>query len=161
MKIIILILVFMLNISACSSQEEIPPPVAKPDTPENPNEPNPSENTTMRITINNTLFTATLEDNATAKAFKARLPMTIKMSEMNGNEKFYNLSHSLPTIATHSGVIQNGDIMLFGSTTLVLFYQTFSTSYSYTKIGTVDNSSELSSVLGSGNVLITFEDGYF
>lgn len=161
MKIGVFLLASVLNISACGSQEEFPPPVGKPDISENPNESNPSEKETIRITVNNTLFTATLADNATARAFKEMLPITINMSEMNGNEKFYNLSNALPTDAAHSGVIRNGEIMLFGSTTLVLFYQTFSTSYSYTKIGTIDNPSWLFSALGSESVLITFEYGYF
>lgn len=46
--------------------------------------------------------------------------------------------------------------MLYGSNCLVLFYETFNTSYSYTKIGKIENSMNLSSVLGSGKVNVTF-----
>lgn len=157
MKIVLFLSALVFHLWACSSEEEFPPPVVeKPDTPVNPTEPDLPKNSTMQLTINSTSFTATLADNATAKAFTKMLPMTINMSEMNGNEKYFNLPSSLPTRANHSGVIQNGDMMLFGSTTLVLFYQPFSTSYSYTKVATVDNPSELPTALGSGSVSVTF-----
>ena len=52
------------------------------------------------------------------------------------------------------------DILLFeftGSRTLVLFYKNHSTSYSYTRLGKVDDTTDLASILGSGNATITFE----
>ena len=54
-------------------------------------------------------------------------------------------------------MIQVGDLMLYGSDCVVLFYETFQTSYSYTRLGSLDNPSELAASLGSGNVSVTFE----
>jgi len=111
----------------------------------------------IKITFNAQTFTATLFDNPSAKAFMDMLPLTIKMTELNGNEKYYDLSKNIPTNASNPVTIQNGDLMLYGSNTLVLFYKTFSTSYSYTKLGKIDNPTGLLSALGSSNITVTFE----
>jgi len=116
-----------------------------------------TETTKMKITIGSAVFTATLNNNATATAFKAMLPMTINMKELNGNEKYFDLPNTLPANASNPVTIQNGDLMLYGSNTLVLFYKTFSTSYSYTRIGRIENPSGLANALGSGNATVTFE----
>lgn len=117
----------------------------------------PMANEKIIITVNSQTFTATLLDNNSAKAFKEMLPMTINLTELNSNEKYYDLPNSLPTDSYHPGTIKDGDLMLYGSKTLVLFYKTFSTSYSYTKLGSIDDVTGLASALGSGNVSVTFE----
>jgi len=111
----------------------------------------------MKITVGAKVFTATLNDNETAKAFKAMLPLTVNMSELNGNEKYFDLSKSLAVNSSNPGTIQSGDLMLYGSRTLVLFYKSFSTSFSYTRIGRIDSISGLAETLGSGNVIVKYE----
>ena len=111
----------------------------------------------LKITIGTKAYTVTLYNNATVTAFKKKLPLTIDMTELNGNEKYADLSGSLPRDAASPVTIQTGDVMLYGSSTLVLFYKTFSTSYSYTRIGRVDDASGLAKALGSGNVTVKFE----
>ena len=111
----------------------------------------------LRITVGTNTFTATLHNNATVTAFKTRLPMTLNMKELNGNEKYFDLPNNLPTNASNPGTIQAGDLMLYGSNTLVLFYKSFSTSYSYTRLARIDNPSGLAVALGSGNITVKFE----
>lgn len=111
----------------------------------------------MKIIVGTAVFTATMKNNATATAFKSKLPLTIHMTELNGNEKYFDLKNALPANASNPGRIQTGDLLLYGANTLVLFYKTFSTSYSYTSIARVDNPSGLAAALGSGDVVVKFE----
>ena len=81
--------------------------------------------------------------------------MTLSMEELNGNEKYKYLDQDLPTKTYKPGTIHAGDLMLYGSDCLVLFYQTFKSGYSYTKIGRILNPQGLEKGLGDGNVKIT------
>lgn len=108
------------------------------------------------IKVNNRTFTASLVDNQSSASFRSILPLTLSMIELNGNEKYCELSTSFPADPTNPGTIRKGDLMLYGSNTLVLFYKTFTTTYRYTKLGTVDDANGLESALGSGNVSISF-----
>lgn len=119
--------------------------------------PEPDGGNQIQLTIGGNRFTATLYQNETAGAFKKLLPMTINMKELNGNEKYYDLPNNMPTNASNPGRIQNGDLMIYGSRTLVLFYKSFNTSYSYTRLARIDDPSGLQNALGSGNVTVTFE----
>ena len=104
----------------------------------------------MKVTIGSKTFTATLEDNPTTAKLRAMLPLTLDMSELNGNEKHAELPEALPANASRPGTIRNGDLMLYGTDTLVALYVTFQSSYSYTRLGRVDDSSDLPQELGPG-----------
>jgi len=118
-------------------------------------------NTAMQINviIGNKTFTATLADSETGRAFAQLLPMTVTMNELNGNEKYHYLGSSLPTDSYQPGTIHAGDLMLYGNNCVVLFYETFSSGYSYTRIGSIDDPSGLAEALGTGNVSVRFEEG--
>lgn len=116
-------------------------------------------NQDMNITINvgSESYEATLANNETGRAFLGRLPLTLVMNDVNSNEKAFDLPEPLPSNHANPGRIQNGDLMLYGSRTLVLFYETFPTSYTYTRIGQVNDPAHLADVLGSGDVEVTFQ----
>lgn len=163
------------TLAACSddSPEDIPtqdePTVPVPPAGNDDEEKGEEENTentdtipmdtmdrNITLTIHGTSFAVTLEDNEAARAFAARLPLTLDMSELNGNEKYFYLDGSLPTASYRPGTIRTGDLMLYGSSCVVLFYQTFTSGYSYTRLGQVTNPEGLAAALGSGDVRVSF-----
>lgn len=107
----------------------------------------------IKIIIDGKDYNATLEENETAQSFANLLPQELNMSELNGNEKYAYLDNSLPTNSYSPKHIEAGDIMLYGDNCLVVFYKSFDTSYSYTKIGHIDNLSDL----GNKNVIIKWD----
>ncbi len=110
----------------------------------------------MWMTVGERRFAVTLADDAAARAFAAQLPLTLDMRELNGNEKHADLRTALPTSATRPGTIRNGDLMLYGTNTLVVFYATFSSSYAYTRLGRVDDAADLPQALGRRGVRVVF-----
>lgn len=110
----------------------------------------------MWMTVGEQRFAITLDDSETSRALAQRLPLTLDMSELNANEKYASLPQRLPTRAVSTGTIRNGDLMLYGADTLVIFYRTFESTYSYTRIGRVDSPQGLAEALGPGDVIIHF-----
>ena len=114
-------------------------------------------NYAITITVGETSFSATLLDVPAARELMERLPLNLDMNELNGNEKYYYFDSGFTAESDHVGRIQAGDLMLYGSDCLVLFYQSFSTPYSYTRLGAVDDPTGLAEALGRGNVRVTFD----
>ena len=110
----------------------------------------------MTLQISNSSFTATLENNAAVDAFVEMMrdaPVVISMSDYSGFEKVGSLGTSLPAddrqTTTHAG-----DIVLYNGNQIVIFYG--SNSWSYTRLGTIDDLSGWEDALGSGDVTVTF-----
>ena len=112
------------------------------------------------ITIKNKKYEVILYDNSTTKELIKKFPITITMSDLNGNEKYYNFSKSFTTSSENVANINKGDIMLFGDNCLVIFYKSFSTRYKYTKLGYIKNTEDLENSFGKGDISITFEIEY-
>ena len=111
----------------------------------------------VNLIVNNKSFSATLINNDTVNELIQNFPLTLNMSDLNSNEKYNYLDFILTTNSSRPNRINAGDIKLYGNDCLVIFYESFSTPYSYTDLGTVDDVDGFLSELGSGNVTITFE----
>ena len=116
-----------------------------------------SEEIKINLILNNKTFSATLNNNETTRELTHMFPMTLNMSDLHSNEKYNYLDTSLTTNSSRPSRINAGDIKLFGSDCLVIFYESFSNSYSYTDLGRVDDVDAFVSELGSGSVSIRFE----
>lgn len=111
----------------------------------------------IKITVGSKTFTATLENNASGKELVERMPFTVNMQELNGNEKYYQFPDSFPSDPRSFDTIKAGDLMLYQSDYLVVFYEDHSTTYDYTRLGVIDNADGLAEALGSGSAQVTFE----
>ena len=79
----------------------------------------------MKIAVNNQEYDVILEENDTTSALQHLLPMTLSMSDLNNNEKYYYLEQPLPSNPEKVNSVSTGDIMLFGDDCLVVFYKDF------------------------------------
>lgn len=111
----------------------------------------------VNIQVGEKNYTGVFYDNPSSQELIKLMPITINMNDLYGNEKYYYLSEKLPANSECIGKINSGDIMLYGFDCLVLFYDTFSTPYSYTKIGYIENISRLEDDLGKVSTEITFD----
>ena len=107
----------------------------------------------INVIINDNSYILNLEDNETVTDFVKLLPKEFNMKELNGNEKYVYLNSSLPTNSSIPKKINKGDVMLYGDNCLVVFYKSFNTNYSYTKIGHIDNFPDLD----NKNIIIKFK----
>jgi hypothetical protein len=110
----------------------------------------------MWMTVGEHRFSITLADNEAARAFAAQLPLTLDMPDLNGNEKHVKLPKALPVNVSRPGTIRNGDLMLWGADTLVVFYKTFDSPYPYTRLGRIDDPAALQQMLGRGEARVVF-----
>ena len=107
------------------------------------------------VTVGGRSFAALVEDSATGRAFLEKLPLALDMQELNGNEK-YRYGVALPTAAEYCATIAAGDLMLYGSNCLVLFYGAAG-GYSYTRVGRLASTEGLAEAVGAGTATVTFE----
>ena len=154
---------FVLSLSAC---EKLPVPPEQEEKqeeqkkPENNGGQNGNENTlsmTMNITAGGKTITATLADNATAKALAEKLKSGSVTVEMyaNGFEHYGPLGFSLERHDEQISAV-SGDIMLYNGNNICVFYG--NNSWSYTPLGTVDGKTadELQAFFGTGTISVTY-----
>lgn len=108
------------------------------------------------VSVGGKTFSATFADNSGAQALKELLTvgdMTIQMSDYGGFEKVGSLGQSLPTENSQT-TTQAGDIVLYQGNQIVIFYG--SNSWSYTRLGKVDDLTGWKEAMGGGDIAVTF-----
>lgn len=105
------------------------------------------------LSINGKEYNVVFENNQTVNELLSYFPLTLSMSELNGNEYYEYLDFNLKTNSESVKKINAGDVMLYGDNCLVIFYKSFNTSYSYTKIGHINNIENLQEDLKEGKVI--------
>lgn len=168
---LILILVSALGLSVCGNANQSDMPATEANTPENQAEqaeiPLPTDNsnntevasemTTIQVIINGQEFEAELNDNEAAKQFTEMLPMQLDMEDLHDNEKYFYFSDDFDTEDQKLKEIHEGDLLIYDSKCLVLFYENFETTYQYTALGKISDTAGLKEALGAGTVTISFQ----
>ena len=122
---------------------------------------NTEENTVtnMNVQVGDVVFSATLEENETVSALVEMMresPVVIQMSDYSGFEKVGSLRTSLPASNSQT-TTQTGDIVLYNGNQIVIFYG--SNSWSYTRLGHIDDLTGSEEALGRGDVTVIFSLG--
>ena len=112
----------------------------------------------MWMTIGEHRFAITIANNATVRAFVSELPLTVDMRELNGNREARGTAQSSARGCEPTGDNPQWRSMLYGKDTLVIFYETFNSSYSYTRLGSVDDPAGLAQALGRRGVRVVFSN---
>lgn len=108
----------------------------------------------MRLRMNGEVFELELADNSTAKELLLIVPDRFTMRDLHQNEKYYDLPQSLPMHEEQVNRVEAGDVMLYGKNTFVIFYQSVTTDYSYTRIGHIRAAEKLADQLGNDEVVV-------
>ena len=111
----------------------------------------------LRMMIGNTAVAVDWENNESVEALKAQCenePLVIQMSMYGGFEQVGPIGSRLPSNDAQT-TTSAGDIVLYSSNQIVVFYG--SNSWAYTKLGhiTDQDASGMAGLLSNGNVTIT------
>ena len=162
MKGRILYIVILLQFAACSSDAASSVKPTQPETQTPKSSANSSAQTEapvkLKIHVNDTIFTATLEENSSAKAFAeflAQGDMTLDMHDYGSFEKVADLPRSFPRNDKQIDT-DAGDIILYQGNSITIYYD--KNSWNFTRLARIDNVNKkrLQQILGKGNVKATF-----
>ena len=145
----------MALLAGCGGETQNAAPSSPQAEPETTHETDKKEQTTMKmnVQIGDQTFTATLADTTAAQEFAQMLPMTITLDDYGGFEKVGSLGKSLTTSNSQTTTAA-GDIVLYNSSNIVMFYG--SNSWSYTRLGKIDDLTGWTDALGHGSVTAIF-----
>ena len=162
MKKLFAFIATLLLFAACSSDAASSVKPTQPETQTPKSSANSSAQTEalvkLKIHVNDTTFTATLEENSSAKAFAeflAQGDMTLDMHDYGSFEKVADLPRSFPRNDKQIDT-DAGDIILYQGSSITIYYD--KNSWNFTRLARIDNVNKkrLQQILGKGNVKATF-----
>jgi len=156
-----LLTIIVLLFAACSSDAASSPTQADSKTTSAQVEKTPATTETsmkLKIRVNDTTFTATLEENSSAQAFAeflAQGDLTLDMHDYGNFEKVADLPQSFPRNDKQIDT-DAGDIILYQGKSITIYYD--KNSWNFTRLGKIDNvqKTRLKQILGDGNATVTF-----
>ena len=162
-RLIFLIAITLIALSSCGKSNSTPTPttdepsstITTPSGDNQTTKEDESANMKLTLKIDGIEVEVLWLDNESVKALKnlAKDGLTINMSKYGGFEQVGSIGSTLPSVDTRI-TTNPGDIVLYSSNQIVLFYD--SNTWSYTKLGHINLSkSELTDLLGDEDVVIT------
>ncbi len=160
----VLLAIMLITMTSCgksdnsSTQPTTDEPSTTITTPQDDNSTTKKDETeTMKLTlkIDDMEVDVIWSDNDSVRALKnlAKDGLTINMSKYGGFEQVGSIGSTLPSSDTRI-TTNPGDIVLYSSNQIVIFYD--SNTWSYTKLGHINLSkSELTDLLGDEDVVIS------
>ena len=136
--------------------QQVSESAADNNEPENKEETGEQAEMKMNVQVGDYTFTATLENNTAVEELVEMMkerPVTINMDDYSGFEKVGSLGRNLTT-SNRQTTTDAGDIVLYNGNNIVMFYG--SNSWSYTRIGKIDDLTDWKKALGSGSITAVF-----
>ena len=165
-KILILLLaVTFVGLTSCDKPNSTPNPttdepsttITTPQDDKTITKEDETANMKLTLKINDIENDVIWTNNDSVRALKnlAKDGLTINMSKYGGFEQVGSIGSTLPSADTRI-TTNPGDIVLYSSNQIVLFYD--SNTWSYTKLGHINLSkSELTDLLGDEDVVVTID----
>jgi len=154
----------IMSLSACEHDNRMEEPVipeetTEPDNSNNDNDNNQNENnmaTKIKITVGTHTLIASLEDNVTAQAFAAKLPITLPMMDLYGREMCYRFPEALPTDNARTRGYEVGEIVYYPPMhSFVIMYAQNGEHFQMQSIGNIKENVGI--FAGIGDVDVRFE----
>lgn len=163
--LMILLSIILITLTSCGKSNSTPTPTTDESsttitTPSGDNQTtkeDESANMKLTLKIDGIEVDVIWTDNDSVRALKnlAKDGLTINMSKYGGFEQVGSIGSTLPSADTRI-TTNPGDIVLYSSNQIVIFYD--SNTWSYTKLGHINLSkSELTDLLGDEDVVITID----
>ncbi|HQA85892.1 MAG TPA: cyclophilin-like fold protein [Erysipelotrichaceae bacterium] len=161
----ILLAITLILLTSCGKSNSTPTPttdepsttITTPSDDNQTTKEDESANMKLTLKIDDIEVDVIWTDNDSVRALKnlAKDGLTINMSKYGGFEQVGSIGSTLPSSDTRI-TTSPGDIVLYSSNQVVIFYE--SNTWSYTKLGHINLSkSELKDLLGDENVVITLD----
>ena len=163
---LVLLFIFMMLLTSCgkstnsstpSNTDEHSTTIITPSDDNQTTKEDETANMKLTLKIDDTEVDVIWSDNDSVKALKnlAKDGLTINMSKYGGFEQVGSIGSTLPSSDTRI-TTSPGDIVLYSSNQIVIFYD--SNTWSYTKLGHINLSkSELTDLLGDEDVVVTID----
>ena len=157
---IMLSLALVITTSACGEDNDelkLPETSTEQQQPGNNNENNDidmnKEEFHIKIKVGNKELSATLQNNATTRAFVAKLPLTLPMMDLYGREMCYRFTDALPTDNVRSRGYEVGEIVYWPPRhSLVIMYAQNGEHFDMQQLGKIDSGVELFETTGDTDV---------